>query len=322
MKHEIKIGKAKATIRPFLTSYFLPLTSYLLILTSYFLLSSSASAQFLAPIGESARHPAFNPLVASYALTNIRAATRDTVPMGLASAKTSTEPGHKSVFLAAALSAVLPGLGEYYVGDDIWRGFIFTGLEAGLWVEYIHWNQRFNDSIPAFYSFSDKHWSTYRYGDSLNAVLSANHISDSSCNCYAMGNNIASINRAEAKLDSVYAFDPNGDDFTHLLFNPSVDNQQYYEMISKYPDQYLRGWDNLANFNLASLMRADANVQADVANIFLYGIILNHVLSAIDAALLARDHNSPLRLHGDMMQYPLPDGTMAYIPTAKIEYRF
>jgi hypothetical protein len=69
-------------------------------------------------------------------------------------------------------------------------------------------------------------------------------------------------------------------------------------------------------------MRADLNTQYDVANIFLYGIMLNHVLSAIDAALLARDHNSPLRLHSDLMEFPLPNGAMAYVPTAKIEYRF
>src|SRR5437588_11922978 len=49
-------------------------------------------------------------------------------------------PGHKSPFLAAALSAVIPGLGEYYVGDkNWWRGLIFTGLEAGMWLEYSHW---------------------------------------------------------------------------------------------------------------------------------------------------------------------------------------
>ncbi len=294
-----------------------------LLLTSYFLLSNPAKAQFLVPANEPAYHLVLNPLIASYALTSIPIAVRDTIPMRIAADNTSTPSGHKSVFLAATLSAILPGLGEYYVGDNIWRGMIFTGIEAGLWVGYIRWNQRFNDSIPAFYAFSDKHWSTTRYGDSLNALLSANHISDSSCNCYAMGSNIASINRAEAKLDSVYAFDPSGDDFTHRLVDPSVDNQQYYEMISKYTDQYLRGWeDNSANFNLASLMRADANVQADVANIFLYGIILNHVLSAIDAALLARDHNSPLRLHSDLMQFPLPNGSLAYVPTANIEYRF
>src|ERR1700733_3566439 len=49
-------------------------------------------------------------------------------------------PGSKSPIIAAALSFVIPGAGEYYVGDYIWRGMIFTGIEAGLWIEWIHWN--------------------------------------------------------------------------------------------------------------------------------------------------------------------------------------
>ncbi len=290
--------------------------------TSSITLVPAATAQFRAPVIETAPREAINPLVASYVLSNENMLPRDTVPMHLASSSSTTSASHKSVFLAAMLSAVLPGLGEYYVGEDIWRGMIFTGLEAGLWIGYIRWNQRFNDSMPAFYAFSDKHWSTAKYGDSLNATLASYHIFDSSCHCYAMGSNIASINRAEAELDSIFESNPSGDPYGHRLVDPAVDNQQYYEMISKYPDPYTEGWDNLANFNLASLMRADANVQADVANLFLYGIILNHVLSAVDAALLARDHNSPLRVHSDLMQQLLPGGGMAYVPTATIQYRF
>jgi hypothetical protein len=292
-----------------------------LLLPSYFLLSYSVEAQFRVPVGEPDSRPALNPLVASYALTNNFAAPRDTVPMRFASDQATTAPGHKSVFLAAVLSAILPGLGEYYVGDDIWRGMIFTGIEAGLWVGYFRWNQRGADSTSAFYNFSNMHFGTTKYADSLNALLAANHVSADSCNCYASGGNIASINRAEMELDLLYANDPNGDDWGHQLVNPAVNNQQYYEMISKY-DQYQPGWDNIGNWSLASLMRADLNTQYDVANIFLYGIMLNHVLSAIDAALLARDHNSPLRLHSDLMEFPLPNGAMAYVPTAKIEYRF
>jgi hypothetical protein len=286
----------------------------------YFLFVPSARAQFLVSVKEQAPPAAVNPLVASYVLTNIPTVQRDTVPMRFAVDNTSSLPGHKSVFLAAAFSAILPGLGEYYVGDDIWRGMIFTGVEAGLWVGMIRWNQRFNDSLNAFYAFSDKHFSTTRYANNLDSVIASVHLDSGTI--VAKGNNIASINRAEIILDSFYASNSFvSDDYGHQLVNPAVDNQQYYEMISKY-DQYIPGWDFVGNWSLASLMRADANAQADVANIFLYGIILNHVLSAIDAALLARDHNSPISLHGDVIQTTLPNGFMAFIPTAFIEYRF
>ncbi len=294
----------------------------LMVLISCVMPISPALAQFLSSHRERQEIPVRNSLLTSYALTNAIQRPVDTIPMLVASASSADASGGKSVFLAAALSLVIPGLGEYYVGDHIWRGMIFTGLEAGLWVGMIRWQQRYNDSMVAFRSFSDAHWSTPRYADSLNASLRAVQISDS-CDCYATGSDYASINRAEAKLDSFYSSNAYiADSFGHRLFDPSVNNQQYYEMISKYPLQYLRGWDNLANFNEASFMRADAQHQADISNDFLFGIFLNHVLSAIDAAILARDHNSPIHLHGDILERPYPDGTMGFVPTANIEYRF
>ena len=294
--------------------------AFFILHTSSFILAPSASAQFLVPASEPVPHPVLNPLVASYALTSIYTAPRDTVPMRLALDNSATTPGHKSVFLAAALSAVLPGLGEYYVGDHIWRGMIFTGVEAGLWVGMIRWNQRGNDSTTAFHSFSDAHFSTTRYSNNLDSTIASLHL-DSGI-ILAHGNDIASIGRAEAVLDSFYSSNTFvADDYGHRLVDPSVDNQQYYEMISKYT-QYIPGWDNIGNWSEASFMRADLNYQYQVADYFLFGIILNHVLSAIDAALLARDHNSPLTLHGDLIQSTLPNGSMAYIPTAFVQYRF
>lgn len=259
-----------------------------------------------------------NPLIADYAIAHCSSTPLSVVPLGV-EPNTSSESGHKSPFLAAMLSLAVPGLGEVYVGDNVWRGVIFAGLEAGLWIEMFHWNHRGDDSTLTFQSYSDKHWSTYWYADSLDTVLSEHNVPDS---LFANGSSIKSINRAERLLDSIYASDPSGDPFTHQLQDPAIDNQQYYEMISKYPLQYLRGWDNLGNFNQASASRAELNSEYDIGRIFLYGIFLNHALSAIDAALLARDHNSALRLHGDIIERPLPDGTLGFVPAARIEYRF
>ncbi len=253
-------------------------------------------------------------LVNSFALTqDIRA--QNAPDLGLEN-KTHSLPGHKSPYLAAALSLVIPGLGEYYVGDHIWRGMIFTGLEAGLWLEMTHWNHRGDDSTTAFRAFSDAHFSPCRYSAYLDSILRSDSI-PTQTNC----SNIASINHAENLLDSLSLSHPNLNDFTHRVPDPASDIQQYYEVISKYY-QYLTGWDAAANFYSAAESRANMNYQYQVAQYFLWGIILNHVLSAIDAALLADDHNTRLTLEGALTPKTMPNGTLGYIPTANIQYRF
>ena len=227
-----------------------------------------------------------------------------------------TEPGHKSVFLAAALSAAIPGLGEYYVGDkNWWHGLIFTGIEAGMWVGYSHWNHRGDDSMAAFHSFTDTHFSLCRYADSMIVFFKTDSIRAPLPDC----NNPASINRAEEILDSLSLTNSDIKDFGHRL--TFSDQQQYYELLSKYL-QYQRGWDAVANWNRASDMRANMNDQYGTATYFLWGAIANHILSAIDAAILASDHNARLRLHGEIIQKPNSFGSLDIIPTANIEFRF
>src|ERR1017187_9547856 len=86
-------------------------------------------------------------------------------------------PGSKNPFIAAALSFVIPGAGEYYVGDQIWRGMIFTGIEAGLWIEWFRWNNLGDNSTAAYHSFTDAHWSAAKYADTLNATLVGDSLS-------------------------------------------------------------------------------------------------------------------------------------------------
>ncbi|MEI8134500.1 MAG: hypothetical protein WCH46_05395 [bacterium] len=232
-------------------------------------------------------------------------------------AQSPNTPTHKSGFLAGALSAVLPGLGEYYVGDQIWRGIIFTAIDAGLWFERYHYISKGDDAYSSFQKYSDTYWSSKLYSDTLNFLLGRAgkqyRISDS--------NDFSQINRAE---DSLREFFPN---LTHNL--PARGSQQYYELISKYI-QFTGGWrDNLdgipehsAEYQKAAFMREDMNHQYEVADDFLYGLILNRVLSVIDAVLLARDHNTPIHLEGELQRARYRDGTMGFMPTAKLTFRF
>ncbi|MDP4237697.1 MAG: hypothetical protein Q8919_14735 [Bacteroidota bacterium] len=116
--------------------------------------------------------------------------------------------------------------------------------------------------------------------------------------------------------------------FTHHL--PDKGSQQYYELISKYI-QFTYGWKdfhdpNPANFSpdyeQHAYMRENMNHQYEIADYFLYGLFLNRILSAIDAVLLAKDHNSPIHLEGELQERRYPDGALGFMPTAKIRYTF
>jgi hypothetical protein len=238
------------------------------------------------------------------------------------SAAEKTE-SRKSPVLAAALSFAVPGLGEYYAGEQIWRGLIFTGLEVGLWVAHSYYINRGDDSTTAFRAFSDKYSSKGKYVGHLDSILSIDTGRLNKFQSYfADSNSIPSINREEELLDSLsnYGTDPNIKGFNHRL--PSTDVQQYYEIISKY-QQYLPMWGyNVGNFNRAAIMRDNMNAQYGIADGIVWGIIINHILSAVDAALLANDRNAKLRLHGDVILRPNANGNLGYLPTANLQLTF
>ena len=229
-----------------------------------------------------------------------------------------TPPGpKKSPFLAAALSLVLPGLGEYYVGEQIWRGMIFTAVDAGLWYGHYSYLGRGDDSTVAFRAFADENWAPQRYADTLNWLLDQANITS---HHVTNANDFFEINRAEDTL-SLFV---QGFPISHRL--PTRGSQQYYELISKYL-QFAHGWKDHLSGGPSPLylrhadMRANMNYQYEIADYFLFGLILNRVLSAVDAVLLTKDHNSALRLQGELRTMDGPSGK-EFIPTAKMRLRF
>ena len=296
--------------------------SLALLSVSAFCVVPSVQGQFRSVVTASATR---NPVLTRYLLAQ-QPIARDPLPLLAPVTASHDIPGYKSPFLAAALSLIVPGLGEYYVGDHVWRGMIFTGLEAGLWVGMIHWQNEYNNAQNAFYNYSDAHFCLSRYGGHIDTLLLNDsqqyraQISQCDWRKITRGE-WDSLNHAEAILDSLSNSNPQLGDWNHRIIYPYDDMQQFNEEISKY-DQFLSGWDQAASWNTASDMRASAQHDADISRNFLFGIFLNHALSAIDAALLARDHNTAIELHGSLLPRPYPDGTMGMIPTAQIEYRF
>lgn len=284
-------------------------------------LCSEADAQFVTP-STSFTAPSENTFVNNTHFLNSFSSHESTTSVpGIENQGTSTsEVSHKSPFLAAGLSLILPGLGEYYVGDQIWRGIIFTSLDAVLWYGHFTYLSRGDDSTVAFQTYADTNWLPSKYSDSLNMLLGEIHreyrILDP--------NDFSQINKAE---DTLAQSNLSRVPMSHRL--PPKGSQQYYELISKYI-QFTYGWrdaqssdpDMSANFQRHAEMRANMNAQYETADYFLFGLIFNRVFSAVDAALLAKDHNSAIRLQSSIRLVREPDGRLGYVSTAKMQVKF
>lgn len=221
----------------------------------------------------------------------------------------------KSVPLAAALSAVLPGAGQIYAEAPLWRTLLYAGVEAVGWTAYAITSSKGKDLTGAFETYADQHWSVVRYIEWLGNNYQS--WSDSAVNKAAAAEALALVLRPGdpsrpdwervdfVQLNRLEKAVRGG--FSHTL--PVHGHQQYYEQIGKYV-QYRAGWDDHAlavdtviydpsrvtdNNREYMEKRADANDYLSYATTALGGIIINHVASLLDALLEARAFNAHIR---------------------------
>ncbi|MFQ6616029.1 MAG: hypothetical protein ACE5HZ_04585 [Fidelibacterota bacterium] len=199
------------------------------------------------------------------------------------------------------LSLAVPGLGQWYAGAK-WKSLLFVGIEVAAWTVKLQFDNRSIDKRIAYQAFADTHWDleqwllltptlTERYPDvicdgthDLTILLEDETVvsSDSLCGGFIEGAGV-------------------------------VPNREYYENIGKY-DQFVAGWDDLyddqGNPNWEEVkksvgdsveilvmtpnrdryvgMRDDYNRTLRLAGYALSTIMLNHLVSAVDAFLETR----------------------------------
>ncbi|MBT4097464.1 MAG: hypothetical protein HOM68_03545 [Gemmatimonadetes bacterium] len=199
--------------------------------------------------------------------------------------------GDKSPRRAFLYSAIVPGAGEFWAGSRK-RAALFFGLEViGLGM-YLNWNGEGNDLEDEFRLRADGEWNPWDYlgwrGSRNSRFSSITHALP--CSAY-----VASAPSSTSVPDAIADC-------------PDRDVQQYYELIGKY-DQFIAGWDDVLdadgnrvtaaevdsaeNFQSALRLtyevdRNDSNKLLKRASSMLGLIMVNHVISAIDAARVAR----------------------------------
>ena len=209
--------------------------------------------------------------------------------------ETVTKRDRKSPGVAALMSAILPGSGEFWAGSKT-RAVMFFGLEVLGVATDRTWESKGEDLEDEFRVRADSTYNPWNYlawRDSRNSRFSSiTHALP--CSAYV-----------KAAPSSVPVPDA-------IANCPGSDKQQFYELIGKY-DQFVSGWDdvydnetgNRVEFtevdsaeNFQSATRLSYEVDRNESNKYLkrastiQGLrLVNHVFSAIDAARVARARN-------------------------------
>ena len=234
-------------------------------------------------------------------LVGLRAVEGDADPESAPRTQARKGKSSKRAFL---LSALVPGLGEWYAGSKK-RGLAFFAAEAALVGLWAAWKGKGNDLEEEFRAVADEHWDPLNY-----LAWRGSAISDNSSITHALpcSSEVVEV-YIPARNEWMQQQQTSGLGSAAFGGCAPSEIQQYYELIGKY-DQYASGWtdlvrrstgnaaaptevDSVENFHSERRLRYED--QRDESNRFLKrastisGVILiNHVLSAIDAARVAR----------------------------------
>jgi len=196
-------------------------------------------------------------------------------------------PGYKLPKRALFFSALIPGAGELYSKSYIKAGTFFLA-EVVSWMVYGNYTNKGNSQEKKFQNYADAHWDPNVWLDwRQNYTQKIEDAHDTTMVKYLSGDKSATT------------------------------EQQYYEMIGKYP-AFFTGWDfanyyqNQSEFDAIDMdsievkqrassdigfymdMRDKSNKFFRLARTATNYVIVNHILSAIDAAWTAKRKNNQL----------------------------
>jgi hypothetical protein len=225
----------------------------------------------------------------------------------------TTVPNQKSVGKAVVFSAVVPGSGQFYAKSYV-KAAVFLAIEVTAWAVHISNTKKGDKRDSEFKQFAGENWSEYRYWSYVNWVGSQNDIysglvvpedhwdvqqAPNGGTWYLIDEQYFNANRDEI-ISNLREIEQDG--FSHRL--PATRTQQYYEMIGKYPGQFGNAWndasfdrrysgpDNItAKNNFYMETRDQANRFYDYAQYGLMAVLINHVVSSIDAGFTTRNYN-------------------------------
>ncbi|MEW6507285.1 MAG: hypothetical protein AB1432_06010 [Bacteroidota bacterium] len=236
------------------------------------------------------------------------------------------ESQKKSPLLSGLLSLAVPGAGQFYSKRYL-KSIIFIVAEVAAITVGLIYDKKGDEQTISFQNFALSHWDVKRYAkwtiknaNSINPLVKV-----SEYNVFDINGNVvwSELNRLENAIGKYYS---------HRL--APFKDQQYFEMIGKYP-QFNVGWDDFGDENTPfsygdpltqkflyySKERGKANDFYNIASTAVIVIFTNHILSAVDAAWSAASYNKALNISSEIKKVDFGFSTF-YYPQLNLQYSF
>lgn len=229
----------------------------------------------------------------------------------------------KSPVLGAVMSGIIPGAGEVYAQSYI-KGAIFFAAEIGLWLLKINFDKKGDDQTTKYETYANGNWDIYKYA----AWLKRENFP---------GSQVINENEPNREILRQQVNEVERVNFSHTL--PDFGAQQYYEVIGKY-NSFFAGWsfiddtqltrNNWFDYKSAGIdaymtERQKANNYYDNASLAITGVILNHLLSAADAAWSVSMFNNNINVKTGMelkSLYSTTHGRRMLVPFGNVSITF
>ncbi len=195
------------------------------------------------------------------------------------------------------MSLVLPGLGQYYNREPLWRTALFSGVELFGLFSYWNWTTRAEDIRIGYENYADEHWSLENF-IANTPILGVSYPDVRFGGTHSLSLELNGILVPQDTLSQLGYVD-------ELVV---LRDRDFYENIGKY-DQFVGGWDDVFDSDGFPLyweqakdvgdsteilimthhrdnylsQREKSNTYLKLANFAVSAIMFNHVASAFEA---------------------------------------
>jgi hypothetical protein len=216
-------------------------------------------------------------------------------------------PPHKSPWLAAGMSAVIPGSGQVYTGN-YWEAALFVAVDVAAWIVAYNYDKKGDRQTDKFQNFANANWSVVKYTEyTLNNLVAEGDRGKYDGWRYDWAKSMDAFDRPWLQVNWTIINQMERDIAGYYSHNlPAYNEQQYYELIGKYP-QFNQGWRDAdpsigsdyetIKAHLTPMFlwyageRGKANDYYRSATTWVSVALINHLLSAADGAWSAIRYN-------------------------------